>query len=186
MRSPFVPFALSIARCQYRSPQPSAQRASELDKLSGNAARDKRYAKKTLTHSYLYKRGVELSEEKSQARSKRSSKAVKASRKPVPIEVEIKGDVEDFGKDESEKGGNRMGSGDSALLRGAIAYFFEYMYRAPPESEWHGRNGTLALIMRRVGIPNGSRASVLKVFRDVSEAVVRKQQSGAPTQRSRV
>ena len=63
---------------------------SELDKLSGSAAGEKCYAKETLTYSCLIKRGVELSEEKARAHSKRAHKAVLASRKPIPVDVDRK------------------------------------------------------------------------------------------------
>jgi|AntAceMinimDraft_1070359.scaffolds.fasta_scaffold22423_1 hypothetical protein len=140
-------------------------RASGLDLLSGNSFEDNRYAKVTLKGHYLDKCGVELNEKKAQGRSKKARIAGKASMESV-FQIDDSGVAH-----EHTDSGELMGEGAAAARRSSIAYFFKHYYGAPPESEWHGRNGTLALIMRRVGIPDGSRASVLKVFRDVSEAI---------------
>ena len=41
---------------------------------------------------------------------------------------------------------------------------------APPEEGWGGKAGVLHKIMNRVGVPEGSKALVLKVFEDVTKA----------------
>jgi hypothetical protein len=51
-----------------------------------------------------------------------------------------------------------------AQQRFAINYDFWQKLDAPPEADWGGKNGSVALCMRALGIPKGSNGTVRKVF----------------------
>ena len=139
------------------------RRCSDVDSLSGKTWASERYSLETHTNCLLEKRNVEMTSEKVTLRSKKARAAAR---------VRWKGVVEDeegavFEKDATT---GALGPGMAAARRTAIAFFFVYNYGSPPESEWGGRGGVISLIMRRVGVPEGSKGLVRKVLKDVTDA----------------
>ena len=68
----------------------------------------------------------------------------------------------------------RVGDGLAASRRSTIAYFYEHVYGAPDDSEicpWDGKDGLVAKIRVRVGIPADSARLVKKVMLDVQEGI---------------
>ena len=96
----------------------------------------------------------------------RSKKARAAAR------VRLGGFAEDEEGNVSEKDATigALGPGMAAARRTAIEFFSVNYYGSLPESQWGGRGGVISLIMRRVGVPEGSKGLVRKVFEDATEA----------------
>ena len=122
-----------------------------------------RYREETHTQFMLERRNVELTSAKITFRSKKA-RAAAAVRWSCYVEDE-EGTV--FEKD--AKTGS-LGPGMAAARRTTIGFFFVHHYGSPPVSEWGGRGGIISLIMRRVGVPEGSNDLVRKVLEDVTDA----------------
>ena len=56
----------------------------------------------------------------------------------------------------------------SKCERLAIAYIFVEKLDIPPQEEWMGRNGTIAIISRTLNIPKGSYRTILGVLQNVT------------------
>ena len=56
---------------------------------------------------------------------------------------------------------------DDETRRAGVASAFIMMLDGPPESEWHGADGTISTIIRELHLPLGSRGMVEKVLQEV-------------------
>lgn len=65
-------------------------------------------------------------------------------------------------------GANRseLGPGEASLRRSTIAYIFKTIFNSQSEDQWE-ESGLVGKIMKRIGIPEGSRLSVRNVLRDM-------------------
>ena len=104
-----------------------------------------------------------MTSEKVTLRSKKARVAARARWKGVVEDEE--GTV--FEKDATT---GALGPGMAAARRTTIGFFFVHNYGSPPESEWGGRGGVISLKMRRVGVPEGSKGLVRKLFENVVAA----------------
>jgi hypothetical protein len=66
-------------------------------------------------------------------------------------------------------GGSELGPGAASLRRSTIAYIFKTIFDSQPEDQWT-ESGLVGKIMKRIGIPEGSRPAVKNVLKDVLEA----------------
>jgi hypothetical protein len=122
-----------------------------------------RYREGTHTQFLLERRNVELTSAKITLRSK---KAWAAAAVPWSGYVEDeKGAV--FEKDAKT---GALGPGMAAARRTTIGVFFLHHHGSKPVSEWGGRGSIISLIMRRVGVPGGSKDLVRKVLEDATDA----------------
>jgi hypothetical protein len=121
------------------------------------------YREETHAQFLLEIRNVELTSAKIMLRSKKA-RAAAAVRWSGHVE-----DEEGAVLEEDAKTGALV-SGMAAARRITIGFFFVHHHGSPPVSEWVGRGGIISLIMRRVGVPEGSKDLARKVLEDVTDA----------------
>ena len=143
------------------TPGDKRRRRSDLDTMTRGHWYSDRYLEETHTQYMLDEGNVVMTSGKITNRQKKAAEAAQ-TRWSNYVQDEEGTVFEDLG-------GGKLGPGMSAARRTTISFFYHHHFGSPPETEWDGRGGVLHQIMRRVGIPDGSRNETRKVMEEVAE-----------------